>query len=346
MLRVSERRNGFTLIELLVVIAIIALLIGILIPAISKARLSAQLVKSQANLRSMSQIQAVYALEFKDSFTTPFPLEGYSRGDFGGRGWGQVRKPGQEGIYEFTSGNLQNFYSEMYAFHWYSVVAGWLNAGDWQSEVQFAPTDKVLINRVADLWIDAPGVTISELIWDGSYVMSPTAWFAPERYTTFPLANLNRFDPQASKARRMRYFDCTYPAQKALIWERFDWSKRDRNASLRSVAAPGFDQPIGKEKNFPMWNNPDAQPAVATVDGSVRRIATSEIYSRFEDPNRPNEPTAFVPADNWGPTWGLLNAYSMAEDGLENGDPRSGEGFYPSLFWATRNGMRGRDFAQ
>ena len=61
----SNRRNGFTLIELLVVIAIIALLIGILLPALGKARGSAQSLKNQANLRGMGQSMTLYADDFK-----------------------------------------------------------------------------------------------------------------------------------------------------------------------------------------------------------------------------------------------------------------------------------------
>ncbi|MBM4107907.1 MAG: type II secretion system protein [Phycisphaerae bacterium] len=82
--------RGFTLIELLVVIAVIALLIGILLPALGRAREAGRQVRCLSNVRQFGLAATQYAADYKDRI---WPVTHRTRWPDGTRYWQPETNP-------------------------------------------------------------------------------------------------------------------------------------------------------------------------------------------------------------------------------------------------------------
>ena len=102
----THKIRGFTLVELMVVISIIALLVGILLPAISRARDNAKIGQSKSNIRNVKTATSLYE---NDNNGTPWT------------GVPQIMSSGPDG--SWTGLNIQAAINQWCQYRYYLSLA-------------------------------------------------------------------------------------------------------------------------------------------------------------------------------------------------------------------------------
>jgi prepilin-type N-terminal cleavage/methylation domain-containing protein len=150
------RKKGFTLVELLVVIAIIALLMGILMPALARVRQIAFRMVCGTNLSGIGKAMLIYSNDYDDEF----PRAGgrNSTWAFGISNWLADNRFAAYGLGADGSGGMATITSSFYLLVKYAEVTpkSFICKGD-SGTTEFKPTDYAAGDRdLIDLWDFGP----------------------------------------------------------------------------------------------------------------------------------------------------------------------------------------------
>ena len=190
--------KGFTVIELLVVISIIALLVGILLPAIGKARDTARVTMSQNNLRQISTSTNLYASEWNDRQWTMAP-DNYAQWGSHAQYLANAPPPAHSqdpqlpflilgwadgGIWVYNGLNEPIDFDNGFGFFRVpnaKQLSQYVN-GQFYDWTYYAPKDRVVTDLVGTL-LDNPGeydfFSLTDEWWS-SYCLSPAALLNPD----------------------------------------------------------------------------------------------------------------------------------------------------------------------
>jgi prepilin-type N-terminal cleavage/methylation domain-containing protein len=331
--------RGFTLIELLVVIALIALLIGILLPALGEARKTTRVAVCENNVKQLITASITYTTDFQDKIASYTWLSGANE-NFSTQ-YPDLRGPGDDAeaaanqlvdILRRTTGldaaglpAVQGRYPHRHYSH--IVLADYLATG-LPTKLVACPEDKTLLgwqNASQELYASGrvPPVPpdLSEAfnrLWrfSSTYQVVPASW-APDRIqggvptvAQVPYDH-NLFWSTSLPLGRRKLNEVSFPAQK-VYWFEFISRHSGRRALYHAY--------------------PDAKVPMAMFDGSVRTRRTGEMNQG----GQPNLPTSIFPTQySYDP--GILGFEPPNRSGRMT--PDLVLGYYR---W-TRGGLRGND---
>lgn len=330
----SRKSAGFTLIEVLVVISVVAMLISLILPAISKARKTARTMLCLANMEQLSVANGSYAVTFQNRL----PSYTWGPGHMESR-WADLRNPrsyleavGFQAIDIMRRradredlGAMRDRFPQRHYTH--LVMLDFIGEKI-PTRLVACPEDRVLLNWQksprnpdpvpggGDGWNHQP----YGRLWPyaSSYQTIPATW-APDRIVGnvptisqyLPNHNLFTGGGNGTMLGRRRASDVAFPSSKVLY---FDFFSRHR----------------GRLNMF--YAYPEAIVSLLFFDGSARLRMTADANEGFQ-PNNPASPNpSFV-------------QYRAEITGWEPPTP-TGNSFDTLKCWYrwTRGGLRGIDF--
>lgn len=349
--------RAFTIIELLVVVSIIALLVGILLPAIGKARDQAQLTKSQSQLKQIGTAHIIYAAEYADrQFTlcndnlsqygnrttalanfgtqTGYPhppvILGYGQGGI----WSLVQSVGNLTPYDFPT----NFGS--FRLPNARQLSQYIN-GRFYDPIFYAPKDSAVMASV-ERWLERADEYTSSAVTNGqkwsSYIMSPAAMFGTEVFGLNKTTDQYFTDPWTLPGgfRSPGLSQATYPDLKTHMLEHH-WLQ-----ARKKLCNPGFvNGPYDGCQPYFFNHSQESAPVTLFYDGHIamggQRDAISANKRVAVQNGRPND----------GGLWSIHTPNAGTYNDYSNG------GYYMNLGldWTstsyhvfTIDGIKGRDY--